>query len=396
MMEIWIILSLLAVVTGSMFFEYWIHLRHLRTIPVRIHVNGTRGKSSVTRLVAAALREHGIRTIAKTTGTLPRVIMPDGTEYPVYRPSRANILEQVRIVDFAAGHEAHALVIECMALQPRFQSLCELKLVRATHGVITNARPDHLDVMGPSEQHVALALLGTTPVQAKLFTCEQDYVPEFEAACKDRGSELVIVGKDRVAAVTSEERSGFSYVEHAENIALAVEIVASLGVPRDVAVRGMHRATPDFGVMKDFIVTYFGRRLVFVNAFAANDPESTERIWRMSLERHPDVQRRIIVVNTRADRPDRSLQLGEALVSWPAADAYVAIGSGTYPLVRTAVRCGLGPTKFVFAEGQTGEQVFERLLGLGGRSALIVGIGNIAGPGGELVNYFANRAENTL
>jgi poly-gamma-glutamate synthase PgsB/CapB len=396
MTELWIILSLLAVVAGSMLLEYGMHLRHLRTIPTRIHVNGTRGKSSVTRLVAAALREHGIRTIAKTTGTLPRVIMPDGTEYPVYRPSRANILEQVRIVGFAAEHEAEALVIECMALQPRFQSLCELRLVRATHGVITNARPDHLDVMGPTERHVALALLGTTPRNARLFTCEQDYLPEFEAACQDRGSELVIVGHDQAAAVTAAELGGFSYVEHAENIALAVEIVATLGVPRDVAVRGMHRATPDFGVMKDFVLSYFGRRMVFVNGFAANDPESTERLWRMSLERHPDVQKRIIVVNTRADRPDRSLQLGEAMVDWPAADAYVAIGSGTYPLVRTAVNRGLGPSKFVFAEGQTGEQVFERLLGLSGRSALIVGIGNIAGPGGELVNYFAHRAENTL
>jgi hypothetical protein len=36
-------------------------------IPVRIHVNGIRGKSSVTRLIAAALREAGIRTVAKTT-----------------------------------------------------------------------------------------------------------------------------------------------------------------------------------------------------------------------------------------------------------------------------------------------------------------------------------------
>ena len=43
-------------------------------IPIRIHVNGTRGKSSVTRLIAAGLRAGGKRTFAKTTGTAPRVI----------------------------------------------------------------------------------------------------------------------------------------------------------------------------------------------------------------------------------------------------------------------------------------------------------------------------------
>ena len=48
------------------------HRRHLKAIPVRIHVNGTRGKSSVTRLIAAGLRQAGMIACAKTTGTLPR------------------------------------------------------------------------------------------------------------------------------------------------------------------------------------------------------------------------------------------------------------------------------------------------------------------------------------
>ena len=38
-------------IAGILEFQY--HLRSLDTIPLRIHVNGTRGKSSVTRLVAA-------------------------------------------------------------------------------------------------------------------------------------------------------------------------------------------------------------------------------------------------------------------------------------------------------------------------------------------------------
>ena len=63
------------------------HRRNLNRIPIRIHVNGTRGKSSVTRLIAAGLRGAGIRTFAKTTGTLPRMILPDGSEIPVDRES---------------------------------------------------------------------------------------------------------------------------------------------------------------------------------------------------------------------------------------------------------------------------------------------------------------------
>ena len=86
-----------------------------------------------------------MRAAAKTTGTLARMILPDGREVPVFRPAGANIIEQVRIVSAAQRHGAEALVIECMALQPELHWLTESKFVRATHGVITNARADHLE-----------------------------------------------------------------------------------------------------------------------------------------------------------------------------------------------------------------------------------------------------------
>ena len=64
----------LGIVTGLLVgagaLERVVHRRNLAKIPLRIHVNGTRGKSSVTRLIAAALRAHGTVTCAKTTGTL--------------------------------------------------------------------------------------------------------------------------------------------------------------------------------------------------------------------------------------------------------------------------------------------------------------------------------------
>lgn len=177
------------------------HQRKLARIPIRVHVNGTRGKSSVTRLIAGGLRAGGIRTCAKTTGTLPRMILPHETEYPVFRPSRANVIEQLRIVRTAEEHQAQALVMECMALIPFLQWLCEFRLVNATHAVITNARPDHLDVMGPGEQDVALALGGMIPAGKKLFTCEQRNLGIFERICRDRKCELIPVGPEEIERI---------------------------------------------------------------------------------------------------------------------------------------------------------------------------------------------------
>jgi len=66
-------------------FEYRRHKRNVEAIPIRVHVNGTRGKSSVTRLIAAGLRAGGRKTVAKITGTLPRVVLPDGREAAIVR-----------------------------------------------------------------------------------------------------------------------------------------------------------------------------------------------------------------------------------------------------------------------------------------------------------------------
>ncbi len=313
-------LILLGVVVILLFIEYQIHTRNLRTIPIRIHVNGTRGKSSVTRLIAGALRESGMKTYAKTTGTLPRMIMADGTEYPIFRPAGANIIEQLRIVSLAASQGAEALVVECMALQPILQAITELKFIRATHGVITNARADHLDVMGPREKDVARALLASTPGKGKLFTTEQDYLKEFKAVCRDRKSELYFVASGEIDAVTESEMAGFTYVEHKENVALALKISEAFGVTRATALRGMWHARPDFGVMQEFHINFFGRHVIFINGFAANDPKSSEKIWRMAFDKYADMKKKIMVLNTRADRPDRSKQLGEVVGTWPKAD----------------------------------------------------------------------------
>jgi len=367
------------------------HRHNLRLIPIRIHVNGTRGKSSVTRLIAAGLRAGGISTCAKTTGTAASMILPDGSEYPVYRPAGANIIEQVRIVDVAADVGAQALVVECMALQPLLQSLSELRFVRATHGVITNVRADHLDVMGPTEEDVALALAGSIPVRGKLFTASERHLDTLRRAADDRRTEMVVVSQAEMDAVSRAEIERFSYLEHEPNVALALRVCAELGVDRQVALAGMWSARPDPGALTLHEIEFFGRRLVFANGLAANDPESTGRIWRTVLELVPDVERRIALFNCRVDRPDRSRQLGEACVDWPPADNYVLMGTGTYIFARAATRRGLDIRKLVIVENRDPSQIFETLLERAGRSALIMGMGNVHGGGEELAQLFRNR-----
>jgi len=75
--------------------EYIRHQKKVYSIPIRIHINGTRGKSSVTRLIGAGLRAGKIKAITKVTGTFPRLILADGSEAKIRRKEGANIIEQL-------------------------------------------------------------------------------------------------------------------------------------------------------------------------------------------------------------------------------------------------------------------------------------------------------------
>mgnify|MGYP001305963822 CR=1 FL=1 len=154
-------------------------------------MNGTRGKSSVTRLIAAGLREAGIRTFAKTTGTAPRVIDAEGNDRIIHRLRSASIGEQVRLMRFFAQEKSDAVVMECMAVQPDYQWVSEHKIIQSNYGVITNVRADHLEEMGYSLNHIANSLSNTIPCNQKFFTSETDFLKVLEDKAKKNNSKRV-------------------------------------------------------------------------------------------------------------------------------------------------------------------------------------------------------------
>lgn len=388
----WFLLAITLTIIGWLLVEVIRHRRHLASIPVRVHVNGTRGKSSVTRLIAAGLRAGGLRTCAKTTGTLARFIDPTGKEETIFRRGHTNVIEQVKIFAQAAACQAEVIVIECMAVQPLLQALCEEKLVRSTHGVLCNARPDHLDVMGPTEDDVALALAGTMPVKGQFFTPERRHLGTFKMAAADRGTEVIEIDEQAIAAITEEDMAGFDYAEHEENVALALRLCDALGVAREVALRGMWEATPDPGATTVYTIHHNGHRLILVNGFAANDPLSTGELWHRLREKSKGYDQCIALVNCRADRHDRSAQLVEAIVNWDRPDSCLVIGGGVKTFIEP-----LQKAAFPIEDGSswTVPEILDHLgpANEAPSTRLVIGMCNIANLGFKLVEYFRSHQE---
>lgn len=390
-MLVTLLLLLLLVVYGA--WEYRRHQHNLDAVRLRVLVNGTRGKSSVTRLISGGLRQGRMKILGKTTGTKPRLIYPDGSEHAILRSGRANIIEQLMVFRRAVQLRVEAVVTECMAVLPANQVIMQNQMVRSTVGVITNARADHLDEMGPTVEDVARCLARTIPRDGTLFTSEKTYLPIFREEAAARNARLVAVTGE---GVTDAMMRGFPYIEHKDNVALALAVCESFGVPRQTALEGMYAAQPDPGVLRIYSVRHYEKELSFVNAFAANDPDSYVLIWD-TLRRYGDRDARVLViVNCRQDRIQRTESMAELITHRLSAEHFVLAGEATLPLYNRSRALGLPSSRILDLGGRSAEEVFQQVIALTDKRSLVIGIGNIVGLGEEIVLNFTNRGKELV
>jgi gamma-polyglutamate synthase len=357
------------------------HHANLRRIPTRVLVNGIRGKSSITRLCAGALRGGNLTVVAKTTGTAARLIYPDATEEPVYRKfDIANVVEQIGIVRRAAAYHPDALVIECMAVNPALQEVNQTKLIESTIGVLCNVRQDHLAEMGPTLDDVARSLSRSMPVGGVCVTAERERYPILRAEARRRNCRLVYADPQ---SVSDEEMRGFSWITFKENVAIALTVAEMLGVDRADALAGMWAAPPDPGVLTVEEYQVAGRLLRFANVFAANDPSSTlmniEQLQVQSLIDRP----LHLLINCRPDRVERNGQMG-AMVAQVDPDRIFLIGEPT-----RSARAKIPPPwqgRVVDLGGRLSASALMRgIVRQVGRQASLVAVGNIHGQGEVLL-----------
>ncbi|WP_322551799.1 poly-gamma-glutamate synthase PgsB [Priestia megaterium] len=364
------------------------HQKNIDSIPVRININGIRGKSTVTRLITGIVTEAGYKTVGKTTGTSARMIywFTDEEKPIVRRPEGPNIGEQRRVVKEAARLEAEALVSECMAVNPDYQITFQEKMIQANIGVIVNVLEDHMDVMGPTLDEVAEAFLATIPYKGHLITIDGPYLEYFKTVAAKRRTKVIVADNSRI---TDEFLRKFDYMVFPDNASLALAVAEALDIPEEVAFRGMLNAHPDPGAMR---ITQFGdpkAPAFLVNGFAANDAASTLRIWERVGEIGYSVDSPIVIMNCRPDRVDRTEQFARDVLPYIKADILVLIGETTSPIM-DAYNEGIIPAKEIWdLEGYSTEGIFDKLRPeLHNR--MIYGVGNIHGAAEPLIEAMKN------
>ena len=370
--------------------EYQNHQKSLDSIPIRIHVNGTRGKSSVTRLVAAGLREGGLRTYAKTTGTAPRVIDAEGKDRIIHRLRLPSIGEQVRLLNYFASEKPDAVVMECMAVQPQYQWIAEHQMVQSHIGVITNVRPDHLDEMGPTEDDVARSLCNTIPVNGTFITGEDKKINLLRDIAKNNGSEFI---SSDDTTVTRKELDMFSYMEHPSNVAVALDVCKKAGIDRKTALSGMHKVKPDLGALVAWHLDINHKTIQFVNGMAANDPVSTLQIWKFVIDRYPANGGTCIFFNSRDDRPLRTKQMLELTLEQIKPDYFIIRGDKIKSTIKKLLSYSPKTTIMILGLEDSHDKLISNISELPDDS-LIYAIGNQVGAGQEILELISTYRQN--
>ena len=381
-------LALFLIISGLLEFKY--HQQVLLTIACRIHVNGTRGKSSVTRLIAAGLRAGGKRTFAKTTGTAPRVIDAQGIDRIIHRLRKPSIGEQVRLLKYFSDENPDVVVMECMAVQPQYQWISEHQMVKSDIGVITNARPDHLDEMGPTDEDVARSLCNSIPTNGTLITAEEKHKSILQSVANSNKSDIVFSDESKI---TMDELNKFKYIEHPQNVAIALDVCDKMGIKRDIALKGMYSVQPDLGALIVWKLKVDSGYIQFINGMAANDPVSTLQIWKFVIDRYPTNAGTAVFFNSRDDRPIRTKQMLELTFKEIKPDYFIIRGDKIDSKIQRLAHSSPDTKVQTFRLNERLEKTTDAILTLPD-DVLVYAIGNQVGEGQEILQKLSNFKYN--
>lgn len=344
----------------------------------------------MTRLIASILREAGFKVLAKTTGSKPIIIFPDGREEEIKRRDISSILEQKKLLKLGAELKINALVSELMSIQPESGYVESVQILRPHFLVITNVRLDHLAQMGFSKEAIARCFASSIPEISTVFIPQEEFFPVFQKTAEKLESKVIQVPGD-IFEDNLQPKKKSPFFKLKENVHLALAVAEFLGINREVALQGREKVQPDFGSLKVWAAELGlpSRHFNFVSGFAANDPESTRlvlsKLWK---NKNFEGKKLIGLLNFRKDRGDRTLQWLKALKenAFPEFSRFYLAGVHAHAFKRKLKFSD--KISVTVLKKRTPEKIIEQVLKEEKEEAVLVGMGNMGGIGKRLVYYW--------
>jgi poly-gamma-glutamate synthase PgsB/CapB len=361
--------------------------RWRRAIPQTIIVTGTRGKSSVVRMLASVLRAEKRRVLAKTTGSSPRLLWPDGSETEIRRRGPASILEQKKLLRQAATRKVDTLVAEVMSIHPENHFVEAQQILKPDVVAVTNCWPDHIDAQGFTEEDVAATLCLGIPQQATVVVPAAAHSTVIVSAVEAVDGKLIVVDED--ASKTIRQRvTVLEDVEFSGNVDLVYGLAKHLGIDDSSIEAGLATVKRDIGAfsVRTLRAGEPTKRLITVNAFGANDPTSTYLVLSKAREVLPEASHLVGLMCLRSDRPDRTAQWLASLQGEPSVpyDRLYVTGRHASVVARRV------PIAQELRHGSP-KSVMDTIASEADDDTVVFGFGNFVGMGETLVELWTRE-----
>lgn len=279
--------------------------KSLQKIPIRILVNGTRGKSTIVKIIREILRQNGIKVFAKTTGNQPMEYLPDDKTKIISRHAPASIIENISILRSWAKESPEAGVVECMALQPETQRILT-HIFKPNYILISNIHLDHAEAMGNKFDEMVSTILECVSRDANILTTNQ--VAE-NLQQSGRSLETICIAKPREFP---EKFANLPSQVVDRNWSLIKTMADQLKIDSSITYRCFHEVHSSMNAKACIEIPSLNYS--FWNLFSINDHQSTAMFIDHSQGNKNGETQKIILFNTRSDRPLRTKYFAELVL----------------------------------------------------------------------------------
>ncbi len=341
--------------------------RKRTNIKTLIAVTGTRGKSTTVRFLTFLFQKSGFKTLGKVTGTKAALILPDGSFQKINRKGITSIIEQKNVLLKTADKIKPEIVItEIMSVTPEYQKMETQNMLDPDYLVITNVKEDHIGVSGSNKEEIAGMFISSTPEKTICIApkSEKDHF-------KTTADRLTFLEEDAKLKQIKEIQPGFS-----ETLVIAGFFVRQFNIKPAVFQQCIGEFERDNEV---FYIKERDKNTIYVNAFSANDPESTFRIIN---DIKCDFPNHIIrgIFCTRKDKPNRTAQwINQLKHTKDIFDSVLVYGSH-YNIIRRQI--------YPFEISRLKKENFESVFSPQNQPTVFLGFGNYVNSGDIILKHW--------
>src|SRR6056297_552694 len=373
---------IIGLLLGFLILFYTLEIRSIsnikKNIRIIIAVTGSRGKSTTVKLIWQLFQKAGYSTLGKITGTKPMLLLPNGDLEMIKRNGIVSILEQKRVLlKKAVQIRPDVLITEIMSVTPEYQKVEAGLILTPNYYIITNVKNDHIGVTGENKKDILTVFLKSAPLESMILADEDE--KQLYKRTGINSSNIQFLNTDDCQEYGQMEKKQPGFLQ---SVMFAKKLCLDFGISEKI----FRRVISDFKFDQEvFFKKKLKENIIVVNAFSANDVDSTKEIYQ-NIKVEVNKYKKIGIFCTRADKPERTISWIDSLKKdqWDF-DILFVYGTHFLPIKRR---------RYSFVVKKLNDTLLSEIH-QAKEKCLFFGFGNYVGSGEKIVNFW-NDMEKRL